>query len=606
MSEISKVLSYSNQSKTRDFKKIKQAILLLDEILGNETSSKSDLSELRDELTKLVTDECGRAKASEKLNKDAIDILNGDSSIDGSVRKYISDLIGGAPEAYDTLKEIADYINNDETVDAALTKSLSDNKIKIDKVSSDLDSTKTELTELINSSKTEALNASKANTDSINKINNDLTTFAKTTDLADYATHEDLSAIKVPDVSNLVSNDSLTTTLALYAKKSELPAVPDLTPYVTKENLTTELDSYAKKTEITTPDLTPYVTKENLTTELGEYAKKTELPTVPDLTTYVTKDSLTTELGNYSKKTDLTQYVTSDSLTSTLATYAKKSDIVTPDLTPYVTKDNLTTELGNYAKKTEVTTPDLTSYVTKDNLTTELSTYAKKSELPTVPDLTSYVTSDSLTLTLATYAKKTDIPKDEIYIISYNPLAGNIVSGSYTEAEEAIKAGKVVLLKLVDNGDEVTTNNVLLASVDGDSLCFYGVTDSKSNTKQLTINKITLSKDGNIDDESITFGSSEETNLQVNVSGAECTVDFSNIDTNKLYAVIDNSKNSTDITTINFTKQDSDGNEVSVSPVTIKWSDAKLTTVKANTTTIVKFDVIDNVIYCTDIKSYTA
>lgn len=68
-----------------------------------------------DTLTTNLNNEITRAKAAEKANKDRIDIIDGDSSTEGSYRKAIKDLINGAPEAYDTLKEIADKLaENDD------------------------------------------------------------------------------------------------------------------------------------------------------------------------------------------------------------------------------------------------------------------------------------------------------------------------------------------------------------------------------------------------------------------------------------------------------------------------------------------------------------
>ena len=61
--------------------------------------------------------------------KSQIEIINGDSTTEGSYRKAIKDLIGGAPEAYDTLKEIADKLATDDdlhtTIQNALTEKAS-------------------------------------------------------------------------------------------------------------------------------------------------------------------------------------------------------------------------------------------------------------------------------------------------------------------------------------------------------------------------------------------------------------------------------------------------------------------------------------------------
>lgn len=53
-------------------------------------------------------------KADIQANTDAIGILNGEASIEGSVKKTVSDeiakVIAGAPESFDTLKEVSDWI----------------------------------------------------------------------------------------------------------------------------------------------------------------------------------------------------------------------------------------------------------------------------------------------------------------------------------------------------------------------------------------------------------------------------------------------------------------------------------------------------------------
>lgn len=54
----------------------------------------------------------------------AVDLLNGTSEQDGSVRKAIKDLIGSAPEALDTLGEIATALNNDASLAATLTQEI--------------------------------------------------------------------------------------------------------------------------------------------------------------------------------------------------------------------------------------------------------------------------------------------------------------------------------------------------------------------------------------------------------------------------------------------------------------------------------------------------
>lgn len=84
-----------------------------------------------EELAKLadrVTEDEGRIAA----NEDAIEILNGDASVEGSVDQKVDTaikaLIDSAPEALDTLKEIADWIAEDETGTAALIERVTKNE----------------------------------------------------------------------------------------------------------------------------------------------------------------------------------------------------------------------------------------------------------------------------------------------------------------------------------------------------------------------------------------------------------------------------------------------------------------------------------------------
>lgn len=61
-------------------------------------------------LTTDLAAEVTRAKAAEKVNADAIAILNGTSSVEGSVAFQIAQIVAGADGNFDTLKEIADWI----------------------------------------------------------------------------------------------------------------------------------------------------------------------------------------------------------------------------------------------------------------------------------------------------------------------------------------------------------------------------------------------------------------------------------------------------------------------------------------------------------------
>lgn len=84
-----------------------------------------DLSELSGRVDALDTATTGRVSVLEAK----VDVLNGEATVEGSVKKQVVDAIAGvvakAPEDFDTLKEIADWIANDQTGAASLANRVS-------------------------------------------------------------------------------------------------------------------------------------------------------------------------------------------------------------------------------------------------------------------------------------------------------------------------------------------------------------------------------------------------------------------------------------------------------------------------------------------------
>ena len=68
-------------------------------------------------------------------NKAAIDVLNGEATVEGSVKKQVADAIAGvvanAPADFDTLKEVADWIANDTTGAAVMQTDIAALKTKV-------------------------------------------------------------------------------------------------------------------------------------------------------------------------------------------------------------------------------------------------------------------------------------------------------------------------------------------------------------------------------------------------------------------------------------------------------------------------------------------
>ncbi len=93
---------------------------LASDIQAEATKRENDDNTIKDNLNAEVT----RATAKENEIKAEVDIINGDSTTEGSFRKAIADVVGAAPEAYDTLKEIADKLNENDDLHAAINDAI--------------------------------------------------------------------------------------------------------------------------------------------------------------------------------------------------------------------------------------------------------------------------------------------------------------------------------------------------------------------------------------------------------------------------------------------------------------------------------------------------
>ena len=93
---------------------------LSSDIQAEATKRENDDNTIKDNLNAEVT----RATAKENEIKAEVDVINGDSTTEGSFRKAIADVVGAAPEAYDTLKEIADKLNEDDDLHTAINDAI--------------------------------------------------------------------------------------------------------------------------------------------------------------------------------------------------------------------------------------------------------------------------------------------------------------------------------------------------------------------------------------------------------------------------------------------------------------------------------------------------
>ena len=118
-----------------DFQGLKEYDELIKKYIGEEAGSNETVQALVNSLATL-TQQVATDEEQIGANAGAIEVLNGDSSVEGSVanqvQNAVSDLVNGAPEALDTLKEIADWIKADEAGAAALAEQVAENKKAIE------------------------------------------------------------------------------------------------------------------------------------------------------------------------------------------------------------------------------------------------------------------------------------------------------------------------------------------------------------------------------------------------------------------------------------------------------------------------------------------
>ena len=68
--------------------------------------------------------EVTRATNAESAIEDRLDVIEGDSNTEGSIKKAVADVVDLAPEALDTLKELSDALGNDENYAATIATQL--------------------------------------------------------------------------------------------------------------------------------------------------------------------------------------------------------------------------------------------------------------------------------------------------------------------------------------------------------------------------------------------------------------------------------------------------------------------------------------------------
>lgn len=93
-----------------------------------DTTTVEGLSTAIESLKTVVGDDKGGLVKQVSDNKAAIDTLNGDKTVSGSVAYQIAQIVAGADESFDTLKEIADWITTHKTDATTMNSQINANK----------------------------------------------------------------------------------------------------------------------------------------------------------------------------------------------------------------------------------------------------------------------------------------------------------------------------------------------------------------------------------------------------------------------------------------------------------------------------------------------
>ena len=190
---------------------------LSENIKAEATKRENDDNTIKDNLNAEVT----RATSKENEIKAEVDIINGDSTTEGSFRKAIADVVGAAPEAYDTLKEIADKLNENDDLHAAINDAIA---TKADKVALNEEITRAKAAEAENKAEiaAEAARAKEVEGNNTLAIQNEASRATLAENTINDALNTEIERAKGQEayLKNLVNTKADTT--ALDGAKSEL------------------------------------------------------------------------------------------------------------------------------------------------------------------------------------------------------------------------------------------------------------------------------------------------------------------------------------------------------------------------------------------------
>lgn len=318
---------------------------LSSDIQAEATKRENDDNTIKDNLNAEVT----RATAKENEIKAEVDVINGDSTTEGSFRKAIADVVGAAPEAYDTLKEIADKLNENDDLHAAINDAIA---TKATTVALNEEITRAKAAEAENKAEiaAEAARAKQVEGNNALAIQNEASraTTAETAINEAVSTEVERAKGQEAYLQNLANAKADTT--ALDGAKAELDKkISDETARATAEEdelrslITTEQNRATASEKSIADDLNEKLAQKADTTTLneqvdtlntaisakqdaGNYALKIDLPTVPTKVSQLTNDSNFITAADV----DLTPYATTEALTAVDQKVDTKQDKIVP------------------------------------------------------------------------------------------------------------------------------------------------------------------------------------------------------------------------------------------------------------------------------------
>lgn len=268
---------------------------LASDIQAEAAKRENDDNTIKDNLNAEVT----RATAKENEIKAEVDVINGDSTTEGSFRKAIADVVGAAPEAYDTLKEIADKLNSNDDLHTAINDAIA---TKATTVALNEEITRAKAAEAENKAEiaAEAARAKEVEGDNALAIQNEESRAITAETAINESLNTEIDRAKGQEayLQNLVNAKADTT--ALEGAKTELDRkISDETTRATgveatkasADDLTAEIARANQAEAAIISDVTEKLTQKADTDTLSNYALKTELPTVPTKVSELQNDS---------------------------------------------------------------------------------------------------------------------------------------------------------------------------------------------------------------------------------------------------------------------------------------------------------------------------